>query len=475
MRHLLERIARLFADGKGASSQEPRSIMEVADLSTQEGSGWNAHGGRQADIDTGIALESDEAYLSRLRESANRAYRRNPHAHGIVENLTNFIVGKGAELVLSATLSDAEQAQVREEWGRFKRANKWRRAQQEIVRRAIRDGECFLRFTIDRGDCLSFHFLEPDWITSLSPDISHGIETDPNDVGQVKSYRLVPPLSCSNNASANLPLAQAGSFPNASTQREVVLSPKEVQHIRLNVDSNVKRGRSYLEPVLRDLEDLAQFRRYRTTLNKARTAVVMVRKVAGAGSQGRRLSAQAGMEPQRAPGIPGTTGRSLKPPKAGTVYTIDKESEVEFKSPNLGASEAAHDGRMLTLAIAAGVGLPEFVLSADASNNNFASVKQATLTLIKLTEDMHAFFGEEFCEIFDRVIAQAKLQGRLRQDLDVSCDFEFPAFDIRDLSQDAHTFAILRAEGVVSKASMAARFGYDYEEEIKKMKREETL
>lgn len=404
--------------------------------------------------------ELPEEQLARLRAAAWRAYYNNPHARGIIRNTVNFILGKGVEIKFDSDLSEAELKPVRDEWERFEKTVKWRRKQKETVRRVLRDGECFHRFMDAKADNRSsegkpvtFHYIEPDWVASNDPKISYGIETEPDNVGVIKSYRLIPPIP-------------AGT--GTATQEET-LKPAEIQHIKINVDENVKRGRTVLEPILADLEEYRQFRKFRTILNKARTAIVMVRKMAGAPSV---LNSQ--VQAQKTTGTRAANNR-LKAPKSGTQITIDKESDIEFKHPNLGASDAEIDGRSMTLAMAAGMSLPEFVISGDASNNNFASIKQAIVTAIKYIEDMQSFFGEEFEEVFDRVVEGGKKAGRIPQGLEVKASFEFPVFDIRDLLQEVQAYNGLYSMGVVSKSTTAGHFGFNYEEEVERMEKDSKI
>lgn len=432
-----------------------REILEVTNLAQADydEDEWTLMGTGNTLVGGEEYKEPLEQHYRKLRAAAFKAYYTNPHAKSIVRNLVNFVLGKGAQLSIQSEASDNEIQKARDEWEFFERKVRWRRKQKEIATRAFRDGETFIRYKVaDKKGPTRMYFIEPDWVNSNDPKITHGIETDPKDVGVIKSYRIIKPENLGKNEEDTVP-------------------SELMQHIKLNVDENVKRGRTELEPVLSDLSEAQTFRRYRTILNKARTAVVMVRKMAGAGSQ-----IQAQIDAQKPTKNTSTRGnKRQKAPKAGTVYTIDSESDIEFVSPNLGASDAAKDGRMILLAIAAGVILPEFVLTGDASNSNFASTKQAIITLIKNVEELQAFFAEEFEEIFERVIIDGKKQGRIPQGLEVKGKFEFPTFDIREFLTDVQGYNLLRQMGVVSKSSTAARFGFNYGEEVMEMEKDAKL
>ena len=151
--------------------------------------------------------------------------------------------------------------------------------------------------------------------------------------------------------------------------------------------------------------------------------------------------------------------------------------DYEFKHPNLGSGEAAVDGRMMLLEISRGVGLPEFIVTADASNNNFASLREALIVAIQEAETWQEFFKEEFCEIFERVMRNEIKSGRLSvpENIKIECDFKFTVFDIRDILKEVQALNLLRANGVISKTTMASRFGYNFEDETEKMDAEQNF
>lgn len=131
-------------------------------------------------------------------------------------------MGSGATLIPDPELSSQQKAVQKKVWEQFCTESQWRKKQLEIARRTFRDGESFLRFLYE--SVLRFHFLEPDWIDSDNPDITHGIETDSADASRDISYRMMHP----------------------HTQAEEIIDPAEIQHIKINVDENNNRGRDRL-------------------------------------------------------------------------------------------------------------------------------------------------------------------------------------------------------------------------------------
>jgi len=355
--------------------------------------------------------------------------------------------------VFGGEISEATKKKIEEFWKKFVKVNKFRRYSKEFVRRCFRDGEQFTRFIFQKNakQVTRIHFLEPDWISSGDPNITHGIEADDEDVGNVVSYRMNREL-----------------MRDATGTRDIILDPREILHSKIEVDANVKRGRSILEPVLPDLADLADFRRIRTILNKARASIVFVEKRRGA-----KTDAEARTSAERATGTKSLDlgSNAVKAPKAGTRIRTDKDTDIEFISPNLGASDAQADARMIVLAIASGVLLPEFALNADASNNNFASIQQASLPLTKFIEDFQAFLEEEFTDLTERVIrAGVKAKELPGEAVNVEVSFEFTAFDIKEFLKEAQAIGLLLAQGLISKSTAAARFGYNFADEMERLR-----
>ena len=161
-----------------------------------------------------------------------------------------------------------------------------------------------------------------------------------------------------------------------------------------------KRGRYKLEPVLYDLKGLQDFRKYRVMLNKICSSVVIVHKKRGGSSE-----LQGVVDKNKS--HRGSRTNKKKLPTAGTHMSIDAESEIEFKSPNLGSSEAEIDYRMITLA--------------------------------KSIEEKQVLLEEEFCRIYGRVINHAVARGKLPRDASVKCSFAFPSFNIRDIEAEARS------------------------------------
>ena len=384
-----------------------------------------------------------------LRATSILAYYTNPHIRSVVDNAVNFILGAGSNAVIK-NVEGSDLEKVSEIWNAFSDSNRWRRKQKEWIRRAIREGEAFVK--VDRASSFrkvvlptKIHFIEPDNIESEKHE--HGIQTNPDDVSEILSY----------------------FFMGKDDKKADPIKPSEIIHTKMGVDENVIRGRSLLEPILDDAHKLQKFVEVRALLARLRSSVFMHRKFVGSGSSQIQNQTNSLSSNQNT----STRGnKRQKMPKGGTIWDTSGNVDIEFKNPNVGADDAEKDHRILALSIAAGIKLPEFVVTGDASNNNMASLQVACITAQKNVEDFQATFGEDFKGVFNWVIEDAKRLKLLKETVEPDIEFIFPRFEIKDILKSVQSDTLLKAAGVMSSSTLAARHNLDYEKEKEKITEE---
>jgi hypothetical protein len=108
----------------------------------------------------------------------------------------------------------------------FQRKNKWHIRQPEIFIRTKREGEAFLQFFPQDDGIASIRTIEPEQIRSPNgePVWTFGILTEEDDRERILKYNLMYK-------------GNAGEVTNSEE-----LEPAEVVHIKINVDTAVKRG-----------------------------------------------------------------------------------------------------------------------------------------------------------------------------------------------------------------------------------------
>jgi hypothetical protein len=322
----------------------------------------------------------------------------------------------------------------------FTANNDWTLRQKQIVYRAFRDGEVFLRF-FGEGEKTTLRFIEPEYVTDPQDKHPHGIETDPEDAEKVIAYR----------------------FSTDGTNVEVIPAD-DVQHIKLSVDSSAKRGVSYLLAEMQTVKDVDTFIHNLLTYIKVATAVILVRKYSG-------MSPTAIKE--HVAGLQHGTSYDSKKGKyvpyqyiePGTMYDITDKQSLEWQSPDLDARPLLEGYRLLMLKLSAGSNQTEPMVSGDASNANYSSSMVAEAPPIKSFEDWQYFFGGHFINIFQRVVGLSKT------------DRDQPGFKAarnvsRDRLSDAKADEVLSVQGVMSTQTWREREGLDPDVEKENLQKE---
>ena len=278
----------------------------------------------------------------KLKSQVTKAFYKTPHGRNIIRLFEKYVTGRGFALTPKSTLKEVDE--VRKD---FWKRNRMELKKKEIVRRTMRDGECFIRFFIENGK-VSIRFMlsqlvkDPDdkKTTDAKVLISSGIETSADDIETVLAYWY----------------------------KNKRIPAEEVMHIKILVDSDVKRGRSLLEPIIDYLWMYRDWLKDRMKLNKVRATVALIKKVTGTPAQAANLKGnQETVNRLNPDGTP-----KQKAPVGVSVITTNQNVDYKLEAPNLQAADVQHDGRTILLAIAAGVGLPEYMITSDASNGNYS-------------------------------------------------------------------------------------------------------
>ncbi|MEX0716514.1 MAG: phage portal protein [Planctomycetaceae bacterium] len=387
-----------------------------------------------------------------IRSRARKLVAENPHARNVLRLLEAYVVGPGLTIdpePADASRPNAELLRRADRlWIEFLSRNRRHFSFREYARRTWRDGECFLRaYPLSVSGVMSgegedaewpptVRFVDPESIgpTAADPD-SQGILTEPHDVETPHAYLRVDPA--------------------AGTLLEEIPAA-EMFHTRIGVDSNQKRGVSLLAPVLDTLSCFESWRETELTARKLQASIVLWRKVQGGPSQ---ISALA--DAQAAAIAP--NGRRSERYGAGTILTTSPGTELKFLHPDTNFGDAVPLGRLLLLCVAAGTGLPEFMLTSDASNANFASTMVAEGPAVKLFHGEQRFFADEFTPIWRWVMQQGIARGLLPERFfdEVVSHWTFPQLVTRDRPRERLADARLAEAKILSRAEVARRDNTD--------------
>jgi len=404
---------------------------------------------------------------STLRDRARYFFYANPYGRNVIRLLVKYIVGRGFVVTPAEDLPDVQRV-----LDMFWKKNKMNNRKKEIVRRTMRDGEVFIRKFQENG-ILLLRFLQPELVKdpdskrAVVGSLKYGIETDRDDVETVLAY-----------------------WYNGKR-----IDSSEVFHKKILVDSDVRRGRSFLEAIAKYLVYYSQWIDRRVKMSLIRNAVALVKTVVG--SPSKVDSTAAKFETSNKKAADGTSIQQV--PKGVSMYVVNKGVDYEFKTPNVQAADAQHDGRAILLGISAGSGLPEFMVTSDASNGNYAStmVSEApgTMEFEDWQEDFEDLFKDIYAAMIETAIAGQLLTGQIRdteevvviddttgeattekivvtRDLSTDCSITFPELIHRDIKAETDALTIQNNNEWISDHTASARLDLDYIEEQDLLRRE---
>jgi len=388
-----------------------------------------------------------------LRTRARELARMNSHTRNILRLLEIYVVGPGLNLTHGPrgheeTAGDLAK-RADELWGEFLRANGRHFSYREYGRRAWRDGECFLRLFRGGEWPPTVRFVDPETIAApVHAEPNEGILTEPHDVETVIAYLHVDP--------ASLELLEQ-------------IPASEMLHTKIGADSNQKRGVTVLAPAVKTLENFDKWLETELQARKLQASIVLWRKVQGAPSDVASVADRAKYDTQTDPY--GTVRKERV--RAGTILTTSRGTELQFLQPDTNFGDAVPLGRLLLLCLAAGQGLPEFMLTSDASNANFASTMVAEGPAVKLFESEQQFFIGEFESIWRWVMSQAIRAGLFPEDFHerVVAHWNAPQLVNRDRPRERMADVRMCDAGILSCAEVARRDGAD--PELMRMERAE--
>lgn len=409
----------------------------------------------------GTSRQLSHAEAGNVRDQARRLAAENPHARNVLRLMEVYVTGPGFEPgvaekpVPSANRSSAEAVKhslspqrepadnadvliaVETLWNRFLRENCDHFSFREYARRTWRDGECFLRLFADRNGP-AVRFLDPESIGETPAYAgSQGVLVDDHDAESPRAYLRINP--------------EEGSLLEQ-------IPAAEILHTRHGVDSNERRGVSWLQPLIDPLNRFDQWLDTELTARRLQASIVLWRKVNGSPLQANSLADSArNMSPAAGTGLPRERYRP------GTILTTNTSTELQFLQPQTNFSDAVPLGRTLLLCTAAGAGLPEFMLTSDASNANFSSTMVAEGPAVKLFQAEQQFFAREFEKLWRWVLQVHADRGDLPTDVleRVEPRWTFPQLISRDRNRDRLADARLAEAKVLSRAEVARRDNTD--------------
>lgn len=385
--------------------------------------------------------------LKTLRGACRELARSRPTARGLVRTFQKYTIGKEGMLLQLHGIEEELAKTIQGRWLEWCLDHDWQKHQLEVVKRALTDGEVFTRYHL-RDRELVLRFLNPDNVRDTHGQHSYGIETLPDDVETIVRYWYCPP-------------GQTASAP---------IEAPEVNFLKTEVESDIKRGLPLLYVLRTAINRYDTWLQYRMALNKARAAIVLVRTHEATPGAIRDWKLRRTTSTQKDSSGKTWDRERLRP---GTKIDVPAGTKYEFLSPNVQAGDVQHDGRAVLLQIAAGASLVEFMVSADASNANYASTMVAEGPAVREFELWQGTLGVYFAWDAKQWIRVEVNYGRLPQGaLLARPRFEGPRIITRDPHLEAQSDEILHNNQIKSIRTWREELGLDSEEEDRRFRQE---
>lgn len=228
----------------------------------------------------------------------------------------------------------------------------------------------------------------------------------------------------------------------------------EIIHLFRPIGAGQVRGISWLTPVLLRLGELDQLE----------DALLVGAKVAAMHAGFLVDQNGTGTSPYDGEQSGSILDTGLEP---GTLKFLPAGFDIRFSTPQQ-AQQSIEFAQLQLRAVAAGLGLPEHLLTGDLRGANYSSLRAGLVAFRQRVEavQFHTVIPQLLRPIWERVITFEVLSGRLSVDLRdaLRADFYPPAQPWVDPLKDAEAEALLVAKGFKSRRQVAAERGWNVED-----------
>lgn len=424
-----------------------------------------------------IETEQD---LAEMRTLSRYIVETNLYAKGLLEDLTNFVIGTGLQfLVKPKNDEDDSEALVKEVQkivDEFVEDNALSgELDREIFRRSRRDGETLLRVHHLGHGKSAVRIIEPEYLIEPGPKddlLRFLLSMNPNAPYAYEESCWTFGIHTSKQDI----LTRWGYFiewEKGGRNWEYV-PVSDLIHIRENVDSNIKRGISDFFPVndlLRKACKLLVAAIDGATMQASIGYIVEYENgVTGAGIE--RMQAAGADRTRTEPG----TGRTQYIKDFESARVLETPQGRKYNAGPLGSPQGPVYMQVLQgalRAIAARWSMPEHMISSDASNNNYASILEAGSPFKKAIEAAQAKFSKRMSQLVWVAVRNSVENGRLAglgigvHELQryLEIDVEGPTPEVAERKEETERNVELVNAGIMSPQTLAAREGLDFDTE----------
>ncbi len=397
-------------------------------------------------------LTSD--YLQEIRNESWKAFLSNPLAKRQIRNITSYLVGRG--LKISSPSPDAQE--IINQFI-YNPQNYWELFIREESNRLQLDGEIIVLLFVNTGDgSVVVRDIEPNEVTDiiLSPDDYRKIEA----IRRVYSKKVYTSDYKSYRIETIDEIIRPGE-PDPTNDNIV----RDFIIVKMPTVATQIRGVPELSSHLYWLKQYRQLLDTRIALNKMRASYIWDVTVVGDEEDVKRVR-----------------NENSKPPKPGTVKFHNDKVVWEAKDANINAQDSEADLRAVKLMSVAGSGQPEYMITGDASNANFASTQETTLAFLKCLEDYQDLFEYFINSLFNKVFFYAQKYGEAPsvfvdnqgEELPYNSliTVTFPETKPKDIEKLGKYLQTLQMMGIASDETLAGMAGIDWQLEKSKLEKE---
>lgn len=428
-----------------------------------------------------------ETDLAQVRGIAQMLMSFEPRAVGVIELLGNYIIGTGFKFTARADSDDTPPKAVelvQKFVDTFLDQNDFQNdLDKEIHSRSREHGEAPIALDTSTDAIPMIRTLEADQVTepakgfeleeyverTYGVDCSnptswkYGVHTPENRTDQVLGYHVIH-----GGAGSDWDYYPADRF----------------ELFKRNVPRNAKRGVSDFHWVWSEMGNEAKLRRNTVTGAQIQAAIAYIRQHVAGTTQGTAQGMVTG----------GATGTRQVPAYGGGNRTIAKKRHdpgtvvdipagMNYLPGPMGAernSSLLLPGEYILRCIGSRWQTPEYMISNDASNGNYASTLVAESPFVKAREADQEWYGKRFKSLIWKAMKMAYQVGYfdslgldwnvLMMLVDIKCDP--PEVSSRDPLAIAQRQQIEIQNGTLSKETAIAESGRDPEEELPKIQAE---
>lgn len=399
---------------------------------------FEAGGGRRFGNTANFSNYRSETFVAshQIRPRARNLAVNNPWAANGIDNLVTALVGTGITPVAKTPDKEARRAAnaAFRKWAKQCDAEgltDFYGIQARAALGLVIDGEAFI-YLKETSQGLKLQLIPAEQVGNQFASTAESVGTLAGVIGGVKF----------NDAGERVAY-QVRLNPNTSTITEI--PAQDMVHLFMPLGAGQVRGVSWLASVILKLTDLDQLE----------DALLMGFKIS-AMHMGflTDLNNNSGTVP-----YDGTqTGTNLESAlEPGTLKVLPAGVDVKFNSP-LQAQQSVEFASLELRAVAAGLQMPEFLLSGDMRGANYSSMRSALVSFRQRIERIQ--YQIIIPQFLDKVWARAMFL----HDAEIECDWFPPALPWVDPLKDVQAQQAEIEAGLTSRRHAVARRGHDVED-----------